>query len=816
MPHGGGKPLDGPGKSLRLSAIRVSVEPFPDASPMAALSPRPKSELHRRRISLGIPWLQRVLAVGVFGILLAGILDYPTGRFFLAGGLAVYVFLGLRYRGAWLCAFPALLPVLNLAPWSGRVFFEEFDLFLLATVGIALWQGLYDYRRRLHLSLVGGTLILGFSVSVVWAMLNGLLPLETLDANSFSSYYSHYNALRLARAFLWALLLVPPLFGAWAEDEEKARHYLTAGILLGLLGTGMAVVWERGFFIDLLYGQNRYALFQSLLDFSTTYRITALFSEMHTGGEAIDGYLALAWPFAVYGLFKGRDRGWIVASGVALVLGLYSAMVTFSRGTYLALAVGASVFALGAAVRLARRESPWRMGLGILGIAGVGALAMIAFRQGGILALGAVVFGFALTAVLGFLGSALGLGRLGAGGALALALPIAVMVKAQLSSKWVVHAGFGEAFGTALALGLGVFALGTLLGRLARRSLDLRGFGTLVALVGTGLAVLVPPVLGSRMETRFADVTKDYGTRTAHWLKALDMMDGDGGTKLLGMGLGSFPRTYLLNRDQDEGGTFSLQGETGNTYLQMSGSQDLRLGQRVDLPAGGSYLFSMDYRTRAEAARLYVRVCRRNIIQLMEWNPECRTFSKTVPSTQGKWEHIDWRVDIGDLGTGYSRLGRRPLTLEIMNRREYELMFKPIALVDFDNIGIQDEFGNERVDNGDFSKGMDHWFPYCDFNHLPWHIKNIWVDLYFEQGFLGLVTFIGLLGYGLAKTVHAIRRDDGFALAVLASLSGFLSVGLIGTLLDVPRIMVLFYLLLFTFFPKPRRERRGEFRYSPR
>lgn len=811
-----GKPLDGPGKSLRLSATQVSADPFPDVLPMAAISPRLKPELHRRPIPLGIPWLQRALAVGVFGLLLAGILDYPTGRAFLAAGLAVYVFLGLRYSGSWLCAFPALLPVLNLAPWSGRIFFEEFDLFLLATVGMALWQGLYDYRRRLRLSLAGGTLILGFSVSVVWALLNGLLPLETLDANSFSSYYSHYNALRVARAFFWALLLVPPLFGAFAEDEEKARNYLASGILLGLLGTGMAVVWERGFLVDLLYGQNRYALFQSLLDFSTTYRVTALFSEMHTGGEAIDGYLALAWPFAVYGLFEGRRRGWIAVSGMALVLGLYSAMVTFSRGTYLALAVGASVFALGAAARLARRESPWRMGLGILGIAGTGVLAVIAFRQGGLLALGSAVFGFALAAILGFLGSALGLGRLGAGSALALALPIAVMVKAQLSSKWVVHAGFGEAFGIALALGLGVFGLGTLLGRLARRSLDLRGLATLAVLVGTGLAVLVPPVLGSRMETRFADAAKDYGTRTAHWLKALDMMDGDWGTKLRGMGLGSFPRTYLLNRDQDEGGTFSLQRETGNTYLQMSGSQDLRLGQRIDLPAGGGYLFSMDYRTRAEAARLYLRVCRRNIIQLMEWNPECRTFSKTVSSTQGKWEHMDWRFDIGDLGSGYSRLGRRPLTLEIMNRRDYELMFKPIALADFDNIDIQDEFGNSLVDNGDFSKGMDHWFPYCDFNHLPWHIKNIWVDLYFEQGFLGVATFLGLFAYGLAKAVRAARRGDGFALAVLAALLGFLSVGLIGTLLDVPRIMMLFYLLLFTFFPKPRRQRPGESRYSPR
>lgn len=765
---------------------------------------------------LGIPWLQRVLAIGVFGVLIASVLDYPGYQALLLSGLAAYTFLGIRYRGSWLCAFPALLPVLNLASWSGRYFFEEFDLFLLATVGVSLWQGLYDSRRRLRLSLAGGTLILAFLASVSWAVLNGLLPLETLDNNSFSSYYSHYNALRVGRGFFWSLLLVPPLFGAWAEDAEKARNYLATGILIGLLGTGIAVLWERGFLVDLLYGKSRYAIFKSLLDFSTTYRITAMFSEMHTGGEAIDGYLALAWPFAVYGLFNGRSRWLIVASAIGLALGLYSAMVTFSRGTYLSLAVVASVFAMGAAVRFTRRHSPWLAGLGLLGIGGMVGLAIISFREGGILALGALVFGFALATVLAFLGARLGAGILISGNALAVILPLAVIVKAELSSKWAVHSGFGEAFGIALALVAGAFGLAALLGRLARRTLDFRSLGTLVAMLATGLVVLVPPILGSRMEARFADVAKDYGTRTAHWLTALEIMDEDWGTKLFGMGMGTFPRTYLLNRGKDEGGTFSFKSESGNTYLHLSGSQDLRLGQRVGLPANRAYLVSMDYRTTAEAAMIYLRVCRRNIIQLMEWNPECRTFSKNIQSTKDQWEHADWQLDIGDLGATYSRLGRRPLTLEIMNRREYALMMKPIALVDFDNISIQDGDGKEWVENGDFSSGIDHWFPYCDFNHLPWHIKNIWVNLYFEQGIFGVVAFVSLIVYGFAKAFRAARQGDGFALAVLASLLGFLSVGLIGTLIDVPRIMVLFYLLLFTYFYRPRRERHGNLRYSRR
>ncbi len=38
--------------------------------------------------------------------------------------------------------------------------------------------------------------------------------------------------------------------------------------------------------------------FPGLLNFSTDYRSTSVFWEMHVGGAALDGYLALAMPFA--------------------------------------------------------------------------------------------------------------------------------------------------------------------------------------------------------------------------------------------------------------------------------------------------------------------------------------------------------------------------------------------------------------------------------------------------------------------------------------------------------------------------------------
>ena len=49
--------------------------------------------------------------------------------------------------------------------------------------------------------------------------------------------------------------------------------------MLGLAGAALATVWER-------------TAFTGLLNFSSDYRATALFWEMHVGGTALDGF----WP----------------------------------------------------------------------------------------------------------------------------------------------------------------------------------------------------------------------------------------------------------------------------------------------------------------------------------------------------------------------------------------------------------------------------------------------------------------------------------------------------------------------------------------
>ncbi|MCK7583200.1 MAG: hypothetical protein MZV65_51725 [Chromatiales bacterium] len=142
------------------------------------------------------------------------------------------------------------------------------------------------------------------------------------------------------------------------------------------------------------------------------------------------------------------------------------------------------------------------------------------------------------------------------------------------------------------------------------------------------------------------------------------------------------------------------------------------------------------------------------------------------------------------------------LTLEIANRSAGRR-------IDIDAISILDAAGQEHVDNGDFARGFDRWFLYSDFDHLPWHIKNLWVHVYFELGFVGLVLF-GLIALAaLMKTARSVADMDAFALALLAALAGFYAVGVFGTIIDSPRVGALFWLttllaLGHTPIPRPK------------
>jgi len=291
------------------------------------------------------------LAILSAGILAWAIICYPIASFLLTFGLVAYVFVLRRWPQAWLLVLPAALPVLDLAQWSGRFFFDEFDCLLLATVAVAGWRrpaGKASYR----FSSTGFIVLTLFALSVVTAVLVGVYPFPAFDANAFSNYYSPYNALRMGKGLMWALLLIPLLKKELGRNAGKSHRLFAHGMTLGVFATGIAVVWER-------------LAFTGLFNFTDGYRVAGMFSGMHTGGANIEAYLVIALPFVAWWALvtrRGMDR---LFGGGVFLLGAYAMAVSYARGGYIALTIGMVIFII---VMLYRRSTSLRPSRAIRGL----------------------------------------------------------------------------------------------------------------------------------------------------------------------------------------------------------------------------------------------------------------------------------------------------------------------------------------------------------------------------------------------------------------------------------------------------------------
>lgn len=757
--------------------------------------------------------LRRILALVLAAIAVYLAALFPTSPLILASFLLAYLVVCMRFADAWLIIVPVLLPLLYLAPWSGRIFFDEFDLVLLCTLATALWHDRLSFRS-LQIRGASQTILILFTALYLHAIWRGLAFTGELDFNAFASYYSPLNAVRIGKGYLWALALYPAWAAARQRDRARSDRLLATGLTLGMLGVSVIVLWERGVLHDIVFYQDRYTLIGSLLNFSTPYRITALFADMHTGGEAIDGYLTLVLPFAAMILLTASNRMTALFGATVTLATLYAMAVTFSRGVYFGLGISlVAAFGLGA-VRYAERLSLRLLVLSALGIASTVAMAVLAFRSGGVPAIAASIAAFATGTAYAFATergrrSAL-LSGIAVAGVLACA---AIGAYAAATSKWTqIGRPTGMSVSAFSCILFALIAAG--LNRSWNRVVRIRTRALVSLLTCATIAVFVPSLFGSRMEQRFSTATGDMQQRIDHWTDAVQTMDKNLSTRLLGQGVGRFPERYYWNKQEAKDvGSFVFLEEDANTFLRFAGAKDVRLGQRMTLQPNQDYTLSLRFRTGDPEAKLHLRICHRHLIHPTEWNPACVDLTRRVTNTDGAWKSLEFTFNSANLDTLKMNL-LAPLVLELGNRREYDLELKPQTFLDFDNLSLrvagQDK---ELMRNGDFENGIDNWFGYYDFNHLPWHIKNLWVNVYFELGIAGTISFVLLLITAfrglLAQSSEGNASKSSFAVAVMLALTGFLAVGAFGTMLDIPRVTFLFFLLLLSGLTSDSQRRPG-------
>ena len=627
----------------------------------------------------------------------------------------------------------------------------------------------------------------------------GLLPWPDWSAPGFlANFLSQANALRMFKGFFWAMLFSPFVLKTFREYPAESKKMVIAGMVAGGLVIGLMAMWERGIWHALIYGRDIYQLLNPLLDFTTPYRVTGTFAEMHTGGEAIDGYLGLAWPMLVLALGVSRKPWALVISSIVLSLVIYSLVTTFSRGLYFSLALGGAVWLIGL-VRVFRakrqaEETP-HTGVLLLWLALTALLMGFGYSRGGMTGLLAVLWMFCVVSLLVWRP----LTRILTGLLVIAALGLGIWFATQgmLTSKWHPLV-LSSAAPFALLFTGGGALLGYGVGRSLPRGTGFKPYLIAVMVLVAGAGTLVPALMGYRMTSRLSDANVDMSTRTKHWQHAIALKNGHLSDLVFGMGLGSFPRVYHWDTayHDDSSGDFSLLKENGNTFLRTTGGKSLRFGQRLSVAAMQPMHMQMTARSNSPRALLRVRICRRFVIQPWEWNSECITLDHVLKNTQNQWQNIRFNFNIGTVGDGLQR-ARAPLMLEINNRREYDFMSAPPAQVDIDNISLKDASGKEYVSNGSFESGMDRWLPYYDFNHLPWHIKNLWLHLYFEQGWLGVIAFAAAWIVALTIAWRSTAKGEIFPLGVAAALTGFVAVGTFGSPIDAPRVAWLYYFLLF-------------------
>ena len=627
------------------------------------------------------------------------------------------------WPGAWLFLVPASLPLLNLSPWTGWLIFEEFDVLLLAVAAggyarLAFTEPPEGAGKPARWSTSLAVSAALFALVSAIALQRGFVDAGGFSFGWFQGYVEPLNSLRVAKSLWFALLLVPLVRAEVHACAPRAVRCVGAGMLAGLAVVALAVLWER------------WAM-PGLWNFSSRYRTVAMFWEMHVGGAALDGYLALAAPFAVWGLASARTPARFAVAGLLALLVAYACLTTFSRGLYLA--ATSSLVLLGILAWMARPHSE----------------VATAFAR-----------------------------RLLWAGAAVMAVAVAVVV--AISTLQLPVAGFA------------LLLLGGLVWMLWRRPIS--SSWRWAAWRGLGAALLIEVLVvvagGTFLMERMSRSEQDLQSRYEHWRRGVGLLYS-ASDWIAGIGLGRLPANYARFAPGHEfSGAVRLNPmEAGRRSVRVSGPPSraelegmFALTQRVPIGEGASYEAEFDVRVEATTV-LSVSVCEMHLL----YDQHCQGAFLRVRPGKSSWQHTKVALSGPPLSRGdwfASRLGVFAISVAAAG-----------TAADIANLRLHREQA-QLLSNSDFSEGLAHWFPAAQSYFLPWHIDNLFLELLVERGVAGLLCFLAMIGIVLWRLVAKPNPADTLRPILAASLCGALSVGLVSSLMDVPRVAFLLFFLI--------------------
>ena len=764
----------------------------------------------------------------------------PIGPLAASAVYAAWTALLLRWRDGWLFALMAVLPIAGLAPHTGWITFEEFDFLALGAIAGAYAQNAFDRgdadASTRHAVPGGVWLIVPYAIAMLLSLYRGMAAAGGA-LGWYQGYHDAMNSVRLAKPLLLALLALPPAMAAFHRNEDRGGRFLCAGITAGLLLAGLAVVSER-------------LAFTGLLDFSSDYRATGSFWEMHVGGAALDGYLALAMPFAALLILESRRRSAMILAACALAAGAYATLVTFTRSTYAAIPVALAVLAVGRRWQRRGRPDDSAHPLSLGKAAGfcvlAAAMTWLAFRHGGYRAVaaagGVFVVWLAVPALTARLGIAKSLTAMAAGAfagvvvvALALLLPrsvyaaYAAVFAIAFASAVRGYRGGGNVvviialggFAAAAVCAIGVAAhwggadagwdmatvVGGILVALGWRMRgaiahahdplpELRKLAILAIAAGLVSGIVATFQGGDYMATRFESVGADLAERRSHWGNSMRLLRS-ATDRIIGRGLGRFPADYIASiASNDIPGSYRIAADAGAPVLILGGAQReggfgemLRFAQEV--PAAGRTLVAYLDAKAPQPVTLQVGVCARHLL----YSDGCALKNVKVGASSPGLQRFVLPLDATPIAGG-SWYAPRPTFFELS-------VDSMRQVVEIARVQLVDHSGRQLLANGDWSQGSAHWFIISEREHLPWHIKNMALHLLFEQGIAGLALLAIVTIAALARLSFGAARQSPLAAAIVAALAGYFVVGLFDSMLDVPRTAFMFYFVVLLAWAIP-------------
>jgi hypothetical protein len=279
------------------------------------------------------------LAAAISATIIWGCASYPLPVWPLAAALAAYAAVLWRWPALFLFILPIVIPAFDLGLWTGWIVVGESDFFILATVAVLILRT-PPHRADLTPSRWPAAIIFLLVVAYAVSAVIGLTTSTT--GHSDNPFLRSDNALRLAKAVVEALALLSFICQRQRTHGDAVARF-AYGMVAGLAVVTLQVLAER-------------ALFASILDFSTAYRVAGPFSSMRVGGGHIGAYAALALPFTLC-LFAIRPFGRALAV-LACLAGGYTLAVTFARTGYAAGMVAMTVAGLGCVWIAIRRSRP--------------------------------------------------------------------------------------------------------------------------------------------------------------------------------------------------------------------------------------------------------------------------------------------------------------------------------------------------------------------------------------------------------------------------------------------------------------------------